>query len=180
MKIKRENEQILGLFELEIKVKDHQFVPDQALLSLNRKLHWLNKRTLKNLEDVKDYNKAVAEHPLLPGISKLRILVHSIKNNGLLIGICSRKAKESLDSTAFNDQSMISFNSCGYVTNRGAMVMTNARVKQGDTIKMLVNLSQGVITWFCNDIGVAMADMGALNKEEVFAVIGLGYFGDEV
>jgi hypothetical protein len=143
-------------------------------------LHWLNKRTLKNLEDVKDYNKSVGDEALPPGISKMRIHVHSIKNNGLLFGVCSKRVKEALESTTFNDQAMISINSCGYVTNRGGMVMTSARIKQGDIIKMLVNLSQGVITWSCNDVQVAVADMGPLNKEDVFPFIGLGYFGDEV
>lgn len=30
---------------------------------------------------------------------------------------------------------------------------------------MQMNLNQGVITWFCNDIEVAVADMCPLNKE---------------
>jgi hypothetical protein len=86
----------LKLFDLEIKVKDHNFAPDQALMQKNRNLHWLNKRILKNLEDVRDYNKAIGEHALSPGISKMRIIVHNIKNNGLLFGICTGKVKEAL------------------------------------------------------------------------------------
>jgi hypothetical protein len=60
------------------------------------------------------------------------------------------------------------------------MLMTVAKIKPGDTLKLQVNLSQGVVAWFCNDVEVAVADMGPLNKEEVFVLIGLGYFGDEV
>jgi len=61
MRIRKENEQILQLFDLEIKVKSFPFVPDPSLLQTNRNLHWLNKKTLKNLEDVKDYNKVVSQ-----------------------------------------------------------------------------------------------------------------------
>lgn len=60
---------------------------------------------------------------------------------------------------------MICLNSCGYVINRGAMIHTTAKIKSGDIIKMQMNLNQGVITWFCNDIEVAVADMCPLNKE---------------
>lgn len=93
MRIKRDNEHILKLFDLEIKIRDHNFVPDQPLLHKNRNLHWLNKRTLKNLEDVRDYNKVIGEQALQPGIHKMRILVHHIKSNGLLFGVCTAKVK---------------------------------------------------------------------------------------
>lgn len=59
-------------------------------------------------------------------------------------------------------------------------MLSNAKVKAGDIIKLQVNLSQGRVSWFCNDVEVGVADMGALNKEEVYVVIGLGFFGDEV
>jgi hypothetical protein len=65
------------------------------------------------------------------------------------------------------------------VTNRGAMTMINsAKVKAGDTLKLQVNMSQGRVSWSCNDVEVGAADMGPLNKEEVYVVIGLGFFGD--
>lgn len=94
----------------------------------------------------------------------MRILVHSIKNNGLLLGLCTRKLRETISTAPFNDPALLSLNSCGYLTNRGAIVMTPARVRPGDTLKMSVNLSQGLVEWFCNDVGVAVADMGALAK----------------
>lgn len=75
---------------------------------------------------------------------------------------------------------MITLNSCGYLTNRGAMLMLNNKVKDGDILKLQVNLSQGRVCWFCNDVEVGVADMGPLNKEEVYVVIGLGFYGDEV
>ena len=66
------------------------------------------------------------------------------------------------------------------MTNRGAMHMSNAKIKGKDIVKMVVNLSQGIIQWFCNDIEMATADMGSMNKEEVFPMVGLGFFGDEL
>lgn len=179
--MKRENEEILKLFDLEIKVKDHKFTPDLTLMQKNTNFHWLNKHILKNLEDVRDYNKAIGEHPLSPGISKMQILIRNIKNNGLLFGICTGRVKESFEKTTFNDASMITLNSCGYITNRGAMTLFNyAKMKAGDTVKLQVNMSQGRVFWYCNDVEVGTADMGPLNKEEVYVVIGLGFFGDEV
>lgn len=55
-----------------------------------------------------------------------------------------------------------------------------AKIKNTDVIKMLVNKSQALVRWFCNDIEVAVADMGSLSKEEIYPMIGLGYFNDEV
>lgn len=59
-------------------------------------------------------------------------------------------------------------------------MLNNAKVKAGDTLKLQVNISQGRVSWFCNDVEVGVADMGPLSKEEVYVVIGLGFFGDEV
>lgn len=56
--------------------------------------------------------------------------------------------------------------------------MSNAKIKSKDIVKMVVNLSQGIIQWFCNDIEVAVTDMGSMNKEQVFPMVGLGFFGD--
>jgi hypothetical protein len=61
------------------------------------------------------------------------------------------------------------------------MVMSNtAKIKSNDVVKMLVNKSQGLVRWFCNDIEVAVADMGSLNKDEIYPIVGLGYFNDEI
>lgn len=83
-------------------MKDHEFIPDVGLQRGSKKLHWLNKRILKNLEDVKDYNKVVGG-ALPRGISKLRFQVNVIKNNGLLLGVCNSKGRDGLESAAFND-----------------------------------------------------------------------------
>jgi hypothetical protein len=45
------------------------------------------------------------------------------------------------------------------------MTPTNARIKNGDIIKVLVNRSQGFIKWFINDVEVALADLGLLSSE---------------
>ena len=76
---------------------------------------------------------------------------------------------------------MVCLNSCGYVINRGAMTLNSiAKIKSSDVIKMFVNKSQALVRWFCNDIEVAVADMGSMSKEEIYPIIGLGYFNDEV
>lgn len=77
-------------------------MPEMGLPRGSKKLHWLNKRTLKNLEDVKDYNKVVGG-ALPRGISKLRFQVNAIKNNGLLLGVCNSKGRDRLENAAFND-----------------------------------------------------------------------------
>lgn len=76
-------------------MKDYEFLPELGLQRGSKKLHWLNRRTLKNLEDVKDYNKIVSS-ALPKGISKLRFQVNTIKNNGLLLGVCNSKGRDSL------------------------------------------------------------------------------------
>lgn len=60
------------------------------------------------------------------------------------------------------------------------IINSAAKIKSLDTVKMLVNKSQGLVRWFCNDIEIAVADMGYLSKEEIYPIIGLGNFNDEV
>lgn len=48
-KMRKDMDNIINMFELEIKVKDHEFLPEMGLQRGSKKLHWLNKRTLKNL-----------------------------------------------------------------------------------------------------------------------------------
>lgn len=166
---------------MEIKVADYQFIPSMEEVKNVKKLHWLKDSTLKNLEDVRDYNKVVSPQPLRDGISKLRFMAHTIKNNGLLIGICNSKGKEGLSTAAFNDPNLVCINSCGYIINQGAMMFSPlAKIKSGDAVKMIVNKSQGIIRWFCNDIEIATADMGYFRHESIYPIIGLGCFGDEI
>lgn len=129
---------------------------------------------------MKDYNKVIAVQPLSLGIHKFRVSVRNIKNNGLLIGVCNEKIKESLGNTTFNDINLISLNSCGFIINRGIINMSNGKIKNGDIIKVVIDTFKGFIRWYCNDIEVALADLGIMKLEKLFPFIGLGYFSDEV
>jgi hypothetical protein len=50
---------------------------------------------------------------------------------------------DTLEKISFNDHNLISFNSCGYIINRGMMIMSNGRIKNGDIVKMIVNIPRG-------------------------------------
>ena len=95
-----------------------------------------------------------------------------------MLGVCSQKVKDSLDSVPFNDQSLISINSCGYVVNRGKMSVFPGRVRIDDVVKMIVSISSEEVRWFCNDIELARAELGSLKKETMYPLIGLGNFCD--
>ncbi len=90
--------------------------------------------------------------PFGVGRFSMRLFIRNIKNNGLLLGVCSSKIKESLHLCKFNDINIISINSCGYVFNRGLMSTFSGRIKSGDVVKMLVSLPLGEIRWYCNDM----------------------------
>jgi len=138
-------------------------VPDPQSLKSHKAVYFLNKKTLKNQEDIRDYNKIVAEAPIPSGRHKFRITVKNIKNNGLMFGICTNRLK-TINNLPFNDISIISLNSCGYLVNRGIMTMTNSNIKSGDVIKMLVDRSAGEVRWSVNDIEVCLAEIGNLLK----------------
>ena len=82
----------------------------------------------------------------------MRLMVVNIKNNGLIMGVCGEKTKNNLLTAVFNDMNMITINSCGYVVNSGKMTTFNAKIKSGDTLKMVVNTIEGSIRWSCNSI----------------------------
>jgi hypothetical protein len=48
---------IIESFNNEIRLKDYEFIPSAHSLSAAKKICFLNKKILKNLEDAKDYNK---------------------------------------------------------------------------------------------------------------------------
>jgi hypothetical protein len=147
-----------------VKIKEYVFVPDPDTLAANRSIKFLNQRTLKCLEDAKDYIKVPSTTPLGLGRYCLRLRIRNIKNNGLMVGICSLAAKQSIGSIKFNDLSTISINSCGYVVNKGVMSPFAGRMKTGDVVRMVVSPSIGDVRWFCNDIEVAVAEMGPLSQ----------------
>jgi len=80
-----------------------------------------------------------------------------------MFGICTNRLK-TINNLPFNDISIISLNSCGYLVNRGIMTMTNSNIKSGDVIKMLVDRSAGEVRWSVNDIEVCLAEIGNLLK----------------
>ena len=67
-----------------------------------------------------------------------------------------------------------------YTLTRGAGSWLSDGIKNGDVIRMLVDTHMGEIRWSRNDIEVAICDMGSLKREEVYPLVGLGYFGDEI
>lgn len=106
-------------------------------------LKYLNNKTLKSLQDTRDYLKITSVSPLQEGKSCMKILVLNIKNNGLIMGVCTSKVRNNLEKTAFNDVNMISINSCGYIVNCGKMASINAKIQSGDALKMIVSTVQG-------------------------------------
>jgi len=134
-------------------------------LQNNKKVYYLNKKSLKCLEDTKDYFKIAGETTYPFGRYVCRFLVKNIKNNGLLLGVCNNKFRNQIENLPFNDKNLISLNSCGYVINRGAMVPFGWKIKSGDQLDMLVCTSTNEIKWVCNNIELAHAELGSLRDE---------------
>ena len=84
-----------------------------------------------------------------------------------------------MDKLKFNDFGLISIVSCGYVVNRAKMTAFKVPIANGDTIKMLKNRS-GELRWYCNDIEIAVADLGPSKDDNLYPMIGLGHLCDEV
>ncbi len=72
------------------------FSPDPKSIEAHEKVYFLNKKTLKCMEDTKDYFKIVGKHAIPYGRFHIRFTVKNIKNNGLLLGVCTSKAKQQL------------------------------------------------------------------------------------
>ena len=132
------------------------------------------------MEDVRDYSKIASASALGSGKHCFRILVNNIKNNGLMLGVCTENAKQNMDNIPFNDLNLISINSCGYLINRGRMSTFSGKIKSGDTLRMLINRSLGEVRWYCNDMELAAAEMGPLKQNLLYPFLGLGNFLDEV
>jgi hypothetical protein len=128
-------------------------------------MFFLNQRTLKCTEESKDYLKISGTHPFPKGRYSFKIFVKNIKNNGLMFGVCNKKGRDGLEHTSFNDPNLISINSCGYVFNRSLMSTFSGRIKSGDVVKMLVSLPVGEIRWYCNDMELAVVDVGVFKNE---------------
>ena len=60
------------------------------------------------------------------------------------------------------------------------MISMEYKLKSKDYIRMLVDTFKGEIRWICNEIEIGMADIGTVKHLELFPMIGLGCFGDEV
>ena len=86
--IREEIDRITEILELEVRVKEVRFVPEEKLLGQNPAVHYLNGKTLKNTADAKGYNMVVSESPLSRCKQRLRLKVNFLKNSGLLFGIC--------------------------------------------------------------------------------------------
>ena len=54
------------------------------------------------------------------------------------------------------------------------------KIVSGDTIKMTMNQTTGELRWHCNEIEIAVADLGQLKHQKLYPIIGLGHFCDEV
>lgn len=117
------------------------------------------------MEDTKDYFKIAGTTVYPFGRYSCRFIVKNIKNNGLLLGVCSNKSRNQLQNLSFNDKNLISLNSCGYVINRGAMVSYSWKIKPGDQLSMLVCTSTNEIKWICNNIEMAHAELGSMRHE---------------
>ena len=45
---------------------------------------------------------------------------------------------------------------------------------------MTMNQTTGELRWHCNEIEIAVADLGQLKHQKLYPIIGLGHFCDEV
>lgn len=165
-------------FDNEIRLKNYEFLPDQRCLENSKAVYFLNKKTLKCIEEVKDYAKVIGSLPFPKGRFSLRVFVKSIKNNGFMMGVCTKNIKDTIHLASFNDSNITSINSCGYAFNRGLMSTFSGRIRSGTMVKMIVSLPLGEVRWFANDMELFVVNLGQTDKEDIFPLIGLGNMCD--